>query len=67
MLKDELQVDTKNYSILISEDVSYKAHEMKKNRERIAEFMFEKLDVPNVYFIKNPVLSCFATGTYLCL
>ncbi len=26
--------------------------------------MFEKLDVPNVYFIKNPVLSCFATGIF---
>lgn len=31
----------------------------------MAEFMFERLGCANIYFIKNPVLSCFATGTFL--
>jgi actin-related protein len=38
---------------------------MRLNREKIAEFIFERLGAPNVYFLKNPVLSCFATGKYL--
>lgn len=35
---------------------------MKANRAKIAEFMLENLGAANVYFSKNPVLSCFATG-----
>lgn len=29
--------------------------------------MFERLNIPNIYFLKNPVLSCFATGIFYCL
>ena len=58
-------MDCGNYSVLLSEDVSLRPHEMKINREKIAEFFFEKLNVPNIYFLKNPVLSCFATGTFI--
>ncbi len=65
MLKDELQVDVTNYSVLLSEDVSLKPHEMRNHRQRIAEFFFERLNVPNIYFLKNPVLQCFATGNCL--
>jgi len=25
--------------------------------------MFERLGVSNIYFLKSPVLSCFATGS----
>lgn len=39
-----------------------KPHEIRENRAKIAEIMFEKLKVPNIYFCKIPVLSCFATG-----
>ena len=53
--------------MLLSEDVSLKPHEMRNNREKIAEFFFEKLNVPNVFFLKNPVLSCFATGNFLLI
>lgn len=28
----------------------------------IAQIAFEKLNVANIYFLKSPVLSCFATG-----
>ena len=31
-------------------------------REMIAQLAFEKLGVANIYFLKTPVLSCFATG-----
>jgi len=24
--------------------------------------MFNKFDIPNIFFLKNPVLGCFATG-----
>jgi actin-related protein len=64
MLREDLQVDCGNYSVLLSEDVSLRPHEMKLNREKIAEFFFERLNVPNIYFLKNPVLSCFATGIF---
>lgn len=31
-------------------------------RETIAKIAFEKLGVANIFFLKTPVLACFATG-----
>lgn len=62
MLNKELQINISNYSILLSEDISIPSHQMKNNRAKIAEFILENLGAANVYFSKNPVLSCFATG-----
>lgn len=61
-LKEELGVNLADYSILLSEDVAAKPHELKEIRERTSEFLFERLNVANVFFLKAPVLSCFATG-----
>lgn len=36
--------------------------EILAQREAIAKIAFEKLGVANIFFLKTPVLSCFATG-----
>jgi actin-related protein len=61
-LVHELGADLKDYSVLLSEDVAMKAAESKEFREKTSEFLFEKLGVANVFYLKSPVLSCFSTG-----
>lgn len=63
-LVSELGVDVKDYSILLSEDVAAKPAENKEIREKVTEFLFERLNAANVFFMKAPVLACFATGNY---
>ena len=61
-LVNALGADLKDYSVLLSEDVAMKAAESKEFREKTAEFLFERLGVANVFYLKSPVLSCFSTG-----
>lgn len=62
LLVKELKTNIKDYSILMSEDINLKPAELLEQRHKIAEVMFEKFDIPNVFFLKTPVLDCFATG-----
>lgn len=55
-------VNLSDYSVLLSEDVAAKPHEAKEIREKMSEFFFDRLNVANIFFLKAPVLSCFATG-----
>jgi actin-related protein len=61
-LTNELGVDVKDYSVLLSEDVAAKPAENREIREKVTEFLFERLNAANVFFMKAPVLACFATG-----
>lgn len=62
LLCHELKANIADYSLLISEEIVAKPHETKEAREKISEFFFERLNLANLYFLKSPVLSCFATG-----
>lgn len=62
-LENELGVNMRDYSVLISEDLAASPEENRRTRQQMAEFIFEKLDAANVFYLKAPVLSCFATGT----
>jgi len=42
--------------------VAGKPQENKEIREKVTEFLFERLNAANVFFMKAPVLACFATG-----
>lgn len=55
-------MNLKEYSLLFSEDFNKNHAQLLAQRESIAQFAFEKLGVANIYFLKTPVLSCFATG-----
>lgn len=62
MLSSELRVNLSDYSLLFSEDLGKSPAEILAQRTMISEFAFERLGVANIYFLKTPVLSCFATG-----
>jgi hypothetical protein len=47
-----LGADLSEYSILLSEDVAARASENKEFREKTSEFLFERLGVANVFFLK---------------
>jgi len=57
-LKVSLRVDPKEHPILLAEP----PFNIKANREKITEIMFEKLEIPALFLAKNPVLSAFSTG-----
>lgn len=58
LLTQEMRIDPSNFSILLSEDNVNDRNE----RERIANFVFETLQIKNLFFCKAAVLSCFSTG-----
>lgn len=53
-----MRIDSSNFSLLLSEDNVNDRNE----RERIANFVFETLQIKNLFFCKASVLSCFSTG-----
>lgn len=58
LLINEMRFNFEDYSFLLSEDNIHN----KNQRQRIAEIFFDHLKVKNLFFCKNAVLSCFATG-----
>ena len=58
----ELKTNIKDYSVLFNEDINLKPSDAVKQRTLISEIMFSKFDIPNIFFLKTPVLGCFATG-----
>lgn len=58
LLTNEMRFNYEDYSFLLSEDNIHN----KNQRQRIAEIFFDHLKVKNLFFCKNAVLSCFATG-----
>jgi actin-related protein len=34
----------------------------KNERERVSELLFEKANIPNLFFVRNCVLSAFSAG-----
>ncbi|KAI6183915.1 actin [Aphelenchoides bicaudatus] len=55
--------DSKNHGVLFSET----PWNVKDKREKLAELMFEKYQVPSFFLIKNAVLSAFSTGRHTAL
>ena len=58
MLKQEMRLEPSNLSLLLSEDNIHDRAE----RDKIASFVFETLQVKNLFFCKSAVLSSFSTG-----
>lgn len=55
---DQLRVDPAEHPVLLTEAPL----NPKKNRERMAELMFEELQVPALYVAVQAVLALYATG-----
>lgn len=53
-----MRINTSDFSLLLSEGNIHDRNE----REKIASFVFEKLQIKNLFFGKEAVLSCFSTG-----
>lgn len=53
-----MRIDPSSFSLLLSEDNIHDRNE----REKIAAFVFETLNMKNMFFCKTAVLSCFSTG-----
>lgn len=58
----ELKTNIKDYSILVSEDINLPLTDQLEQRSKMAEILFEKFNIPNLFFLKTPVLACFASG-----
>lgn len=58
LMRQEMNVDPSHFSLLLSED---NVHD-RRDRQKIAEFVFEKLEIKNLFFCKTAVLSSFCTG-----
>lgn len=56
--KRSLRIETRENAMLFSDPI----HNGRKARERIAELMFEKFEVPAVYLARSAVLSAYANG-----
>jgi len=50
-------VEPKEYSLLLANNFSSRAE-----RDKVCEIIFEKLEVPNLFLIRNSVLSSFSAG-----
>lgn len=57
-LRKELRVETRENALLFAEP----NHNGRKARERIAELIFEKFEVPAVFLARSAVLSAYANG-----
>ncbi|KAJ6233052.1 brahma associated protein 55kd [Anaeramoeba flamelloides] len=58
LFKDKLQVDASDYPILLSETYGTE----QGTRSKFAEILFEKFQIPALYFAHDAVLSLFALG-----
>jgi actin-like protein 6A len=58
VLTNEMRFNFQEFSFLLAEDNLHN----RVQRERIAQIFYETFDVKNLFFSKNAVLSCFATG-----
>lgn len=56
--KRELRVETRENAMMFSDPI----HNGRKARERVAELMFEKFEVPALYLARSAVLSAYANG-----
>ncbi|MES1918191.1 hypothetical protein MHBO_000200 [Bonamia ostreae] len=59
-LLEDLQIKPKEHPILVSE----RTDTPKIYREKLAQLLFEKMGFECLFFAKQPVLSCFASGRY---
>lgn len=57
-LRNEMRVETRENALLFAEP----NHNGRKARERIAEMIFEKFEVPAVYLARTAVLAAYANG-----
>lgn len=53
-----VQSSSEHHPVVMSEP----AWNTKAKREKMTELLFEKYNVPAMYLVKSPVLSCFASG-----
>jgi actin-related protein len=58
ILTNDMRFNYSEYSFLLPEDNLHN----RAQRERIAQILYESLDIKNLFLSKNAVLSCVATG-----
>ena len=57
-MTNRLKINPKEHPILMVEP----SYNLRQNRERLTELMFEKYEAPALFVAKDAVLSCFASG-----
>ena len=60
IFKNELKVNPEEYKILITQPIK----NIKENKEKIAEIMFESFNIPGLYLADSTLLSLFGTGKF---
>ena len=63
LITKRLHVDIKEHPILFSEPSIHN----KENRKKMAQYMFEKYELPSLYICKSSVLAGFSAGRSTCL
>jgi actin-related protein len=64
ILLDNLGLDNCNISLLIAEDIAVdlEPSEVLKQRQKIADYLLEGMELSNIAFIKKPILTAFSLG-----
>jgi len=64
ILIDNLQLEDYSISLLIAEDVAgdLEYGELTKQRQKIADYLLDGMELSNIAFVKKPVLSSFGLG-----
>ena len=57
---NELKVNQKEYNVLITQPIN----NIKENKEKIAEIMFESFNIPGLYIADSTLLSLYAAGKF---
>ena len=57
---NELKVNQKEYNILISQPIN----NIKENKEKIAEIMFESFNIPGLYLADSTILTLYSAGKF---
>ena len=57
---NELKVDPKEHNLLITQPIK----NIKENKEKIAEIMFESFNIPGLYIADSTLLSLYAAGKF---
>ena len=57
---NELKVDPKEHNLLITQPIK----NIKENKEKIAEIMFESFNIPGLYLADSTVLSLYCSGKF---
>ena len=60
IFKNELKVNPEEYKILITQPIK----NIKENKEKIAEIMFESFNIPGLYLADSTELSLYGTGKF---